>query len=134
MKKFKERPSDMMSLKDPDGESPKKGGKYAKKKKADAPIAQDVIDQWKRESEEMWLTNMMVNRPCCTLCVGYILLIILTYMSIANNYFSISDATNRDYLIWTNPMTVDLDMFNVGTDYFETASGRQNKKIEGVRS
>lgn len=77
---------------------------------------------------------MMVNRPCCTLCVGYIVLIILTYISIKEDYFTISDQSARDYWIWTDPMTVDLDMFNVGSDYFETATGRQNKAVEGVRS
>lgn len=121
----------------PEGGTPRNGGKYAKKKKKEKavqPIAQDVIDQWKRESEEMWLTNMMVNRPCCTLCIGYIVLIIITYISISQDYFSISNESARDYLIWTNPMTVDLDMFNVGTDYFETSSGRKNKAVEGVRS
>ena len=126
----------MVALKskdDPDVDTPKKGKKYGKKK-AVQPIAQDVIDQWKKESEEMWLTNMMVNRPCCTICIGYILLIVLTYISIKQDYFGISDTSARDYLIWTDPMTVDLDMFNVGSDYFETTSSRQNKAVEGVRS
>lgn len=76
---------------------------------------------------------MMVNRPCCTLCIGYIVLIILTYISIKNDYFGIADGTNRDFLIWSNPMTIDLDMFNVGSDHFES-SGRTAKAVDGVRS
>lgn len=45
---------------------------------ANKPKDEDVIAQWKRESEQMILTDLFVNRPCCTLTIGYILLITLT--------------------------------------------------------
>jgi hypothetical protein len=49
-----------------------------KKPMANKPKDEDVIAQWKKESEQMILTDLFVNRPCCTLVIGYILLITLT--------------------------------------------------------
>lgn len=72
---------------------------FTEKKKANSEKGKDdeVIAQWKRESEQMLLTDLMVNRPFLTLIVGYAILILLTKLSVDLNYFEVSDTTSRDF-------------------------------------
>ena len=73
-----------------------------KKGKAAKPKEEDVIAQWKRESEQMMLTDLFVNRPFWTLAIGYFLLGTLTLISVENNYFEVSDSSSRDFYIWSD--------------------------------
>lgn len=81
--------------------------------KSSKPNDEEVIAQWKKEAEQMILTDLFVNRPFCTLIIGYIMLITLTQISIDQSYFEVSDTSSRDFYIWDEQMTVDLDMFTV---------------------
>lgn len=87
------------------------------------PKEKDAIEQLKRESKRMWLTDQFVKRPISVLIVGYATLILMTYLSVQLEYFEISDSAPRDFLIWDDPMTVDLDMFNVANEYMDEKIG-----------
>jgi len=67
----------------------------------------------------MLITDLFVNRPFITLIVGYFILIALTKLSIDFNYFEVSDTSSRDFYIWSDDMTVDLDMFTVASEFFD---------------
>ena len=79
----------------------------------------------------MWLTDQFVRRPISVLIVGYAVLIFLTYLSVTLEYFEISDTEPRDFLIWRDPKTVDLDMFNIANEYMEEKIGSSK---QGIRS
>jgi hypothetical protein len=64
-----------------------------------------------------------VNRPLSVLITGYAALIFLTYLSVALEFFMISDQSPRDFLIWDDQMTIDLDMFNIANKYLEDEFG-----------
>lgn len=81
----------------------------------------------------MILTDLFVNRPCCTLVIGYILLVTLTQISIDYNYFEVSDTSSRDFYIWDDAMTIDLDMLNVAQEYFDD-EGDLVDPVQGIRS
>ena len=51
------------------------------------------------------------------------MLIFLTYLSVALEFFMISDQSPRDFLIWDDQMTIDLDMFNIANKYLEDEFG-----------
>lgn len=79
----------------------------------------------------MWLTDQFVRRPISVLIVGYAFLIFMTYLAVELEYFTISDSAPRDFLVWTDPMTVDLDMFNVANEYMDEEIGQSK---QGIRS
>ena len=64
-----------------------------------------------------------MNRPLSVLITGYAVLIFLTYLSVALEFFMISDQSPRDFLIWDDQMTIDLDMFNIANKYLEDEFG-----------
>ena len=105
--------------------------KKSSSKKGETP--DDVIEQWKKESEQMLITDLFVNRPFITLIVGYSILIALTKLSIDFNYFEVSDTSSRDFYIWSDDMTVDLDMFTVASEFFDE-EGDLVDPVQGVRS
>lgn len=82
----------------------------------------------------MMLTDIFVKRPFWTLVVGYSLLITLTQISIDFGYFDISDSSSRDFYIWDDPMTVDLDMFTVASEFFDDNSEALVEPVQAIRS
>ena len=91
----------------------------------------DTINLLKEESETMWLTDQFVMKPCSVLIIGYIILTLLTYVSVQLEFFEISDSSNRDFFIWSDKMTVDLDMYNIAVEYMDEKFG---SSTQGVRS
>ena len=91
----------------------------------------DTINLLKEESQTMWLTDQFVKKPCSVLVIGYIILILLTYASIELEFFDISNSSDRDFFIWDDKMTVDLDMYNIAVEYMDEKFG---SSTQGVRS
>lgn len=72
------------------------------KSKNEEESDKNTIEQLRRESKRMWLTDSFVNRPLSVLIIGYAVLIFLTYLSVELEYFVISDQSPRDFLIWSD--------------------------------
>ena len=51
-------------------------------------------------SKPMLLTNFFVNKPRTTLSIALGILVIISVIDVALNYFAVSVETNRDFLIW----------------------------------
>lgn len=58
----------------------------------------------------MWITDKFVERPCCIIITGFILLFAMTAASFQLGYFSFADGNNRDYLVWDDDLTKVYDM------------------------
>ena len=57
----------------------------------------------------MLLTNFFVNKPRTTLSIVLVILIIISGIDVALDYFATSVETNRDFLIWDDVRTIQYD-------------------------
>ena len=55
------------------------------------------------------LTDVFVNRPCTVIMLGLLLLFVITGFVVQQEWFTASEQTERDYLIWSDPATIDRD-------------------------
>lgn len=83
----------------------------------------NYIDQLIKEGEPNWLTNQYVDRPCCVLTTGIILLFIISGASFALGYYDLNPQNNREYLVWTDSMVVDWDKQNAAKEALLKAQG-----------
>lgn len=79
----------------------------------------------------MWLTDQFVRRPLSVLIIGYAVLLVFAYVAVSLELFQISDRSPRDFQIWDDQKTIDLDMFNIANEYLDEKIGGSEK---GVRS
>jgi len=92
----------------------------------------DFIDQIRKESEEMWITNLFVESPCKVMLGGYAALIILAFLAISFGYFEVDDGeSGRDFLIWNDPIVLDYTMLVAAEEF---AEDNVPPKDEAVRS
>jgi hypothetical protein len=52
---------------------------------------------------------------------GFVVLILATVISLSAGFFDLSDGNNRDYMIWEDPMTIDMDKQVAGREYVKAA-------------
>ena len=55
---------------------------------------QEYIEQLKRESENMWITDKFIESPCKILIIGYIVMIIISFIPILAGFFEIADGAS----------------------------------------
>lgn len=55
------------------------------------------------------LTSLFVDKPLCVLLVGFLILFILSAISVAAGYFDLTPPNNRDYLVWDDQKVIDWD-------------------------
>ena len=72
-----------------------------------------VEENYKELSKPICLTNFFVNRPVLMLTISAIILASVTLLCIVAGWFIDSQSTNRDYLIWDDPKTINYDKSNL---------------------
>ena len=75
------------------------------------------------------LTSLFVDRPFCCLITGYVLLLILSVIAGAAGLFTLSDGSVRDYMVWTNEMTIAFDKQVAGRDFIKAAQAKGDLPI-----
>ena len=73
---------------------------------ADMTEEEKAID---RLSTPNCLTNAMVNRPCMMVCLGFLIMFIITVFVIAMDWMTPNNPNDRDFMVWGNPWTNDMD-------------------------
>jgi hypothetical protein len=71
----------------------------------------------------MWLTDQFIIRPCVSILIGLIVLVILTFLAVTLDYFALNPANSREYLIWSDPKAYAWDKKIVAEEYILTNSG-----------
>jgi hypothetical protein len=82
-----------------------------------------VIAQQLREGQPMWITNKFVERPCCILILGLLILFVLTVASFGLGYFTLNDSHPRDFLIWDDEITRVYDLKMAAIDEILASKG-----------
>ena len=67
----------------------------------------------KAEVEELRIVNFCVDYPISFLCISYLIMLILTVISINAGQFAFSDTNDRDYLVWSDPIIKTFDMHSL---------------------
>jgi hypothetical protein len=102
------------------------------------PIVEIVIEdektrrrreQLEAESQNLWLTDLFIDRPGMVLLVGFFCLFVMAGIAGALDFFAMSPNANRDFLIWSNEVVVKWDMQNLGREYIEKYDGGSQKAI-----
>ena len=55
------------------------------------------------------LTNLMLKRPCCMICSGYIIMFIISFFVFSMGWLLPSNQTDRDYMVWGDPYVNNMD-------------------------
>jgi hypothetical protein len=63
-----------------------------------------------------------------SILLGFLLLIILTFMAVKLDYFALNAANPRDYLIWDDPRAKAWDKKIVAEEYILTNSGSEGSQ------
>ena len=74
----------------------------------------------------MWLTNLMIKRPCLVLIIGFGLLIYLTNLCIELDYLKLIDQYDRDFLIWDDPSVRNWDLRDLAYEYLDKYRDKDN--------
>ena len=70
-------------------------------------------DNFRKLSKPMVLTNFFVNHPCLWLLMSTLALAIISGIVFYFDYFAVSPISNRDFLIWDDPKTINYDKSNL---------------------
>jgi hypothetical protein len=70
------------------------------------------------------LTTLFVDRPFCCCITGYVLLLILSVIAGAAGLFTLTEGSNRDYMVWENEMTIAFDKQVAGRDFVKAAQAK----------
>ena len=73
----------------------------------------EIQDNFRKLSKPMILTNFFVNHPCLWLLMSTIVLGIISGIVFYFDYFAVSPISNRDFLIWDDPKTINYDKSNL---------------------
>ena len=60
-------------------------------------------------SEPIPLTNLMVNRPCCMILSGFILMLIISAFTFYMEWLNPNDPTDRDFMVWGDHYVTNMD-------------------------
>jgi hypothetical protein len=78
-----------------------------------------------RDSEPMWLTDQFINRPCTSIGIGMLTLFVLTGVAVMLDYFALTPANTREYLIFSDPRTYAWDMKILAEEFILTNAGSE---------
>ena len=77
----------------------------------------------------MRLTNWFVDCPCTVMCVAFGILFAITFVVVTNGWIALTDPSNRDFLIWDDPIVVNHDKRTLAFEYLEKYDGNKTKEI-----
>ena len=77
----------------------------------------------------MRLTNWFVDSPCIVMAVAFAILFAITGLVVKFKWISQTDSSNRDFLLWADPIVVKFDMRNLAFEYLEKYDGDKTKDI-----
>uniref|UniRef100_A0A7S3CP63 SSD domain-containing protein n=1 Tax=Strombidium rassoulzadegani TaxID=1082188 RepID=A0A7S3CP63_9SPIT len=94
-------------------------------------LTDDQIEMLKKESEPLRITSLYVDRPCTVMLVGYLVLIIITFISISQNYFEIAGGSprNRDYLLWNDPIVIESNKYILAKEWVANRTGSSDVAV-----
>lgn len=81
-----------------------------------------------KDSQPMWLTDQYIIRPCVSILLGFLLLIIFTFIAVKLDYFALNPASQREYLIWDDPRAKAWDKKLVAEEYILTSAGSEGSQ------
>ena len=55
------------------------------------------------------LTNLMVNRPCCMILVGLVIMFLISFLTFYLDYLTATKISDRDYMVWGDPYVTNFD-------------------------
>jgi hypothetical protein len=84
-----------------------------------------MIEQIKKESENMWITDLFVDSPCKPICGCYCWLLLCLMMSGPMGFMRPALGEDRDYAIWMDPVQIDNDILKLASADIQQASGEQ---------
>lgn len=66
----------------------------------------------------MNITNFSVDRPCCAMQAGIVVLIFLSLFVVTGEYYLVDDGNSgREYLIWNDPIVLDYTKWQAASQY-----------------
>lgn len=88
-----------------------------------------------REGQPMTITNFLVDKPCTVMITGYLILIVISLLSLGLGFFTVADQSPREMLIWDNQATLDFDMHTGAINKIQAAedSVEQAVRIQEAR-
>ena len=60
-------------------------------------------------SEPIPLTNFMVNRPCCIIISGFVIMLAISIFVFAMGWLLPNDPNDRDYMVWGDEYVNNFD-------------------------
>ena len=66
-----------------------------------------------RESAEIRCVTFCVERPCIWLAICYVIMIVLSGVTIGTGMIELTNGSNRDWLVWDDPIIVTNDKKNL---------------------
>ncbi len=97
-------------------------------KKPKSNLDPEVYEALMRDSEPIWITDMMVAKPCWFIIGGYISLLLILVLAASLDFFVLEENHQRDFLIWDEEKTEDWDRMYVAEDYLLGGSGTGEEK------
>lgn len=55
------------------------------------------------------LTNNMVDRPCCMICVGFVIMLLISMFTFYMEWLTPNNPNDRDYMVWGDPYVTNMD-------------------------
>lgn len=87
----------------------------------------EIKDQLLRESRPMKMTDMMINRPCLCLSIGFIFLIIWSTAVTMAELATLDPGGERDYLILDDKIVVDMARYSLTQDAYADTLATDNQ-------
>lgn len=81
------------------------------------------INQVRGESENMWITDLFVDKPCLPIGSCYCWLFVCAIITQLAGYCVPVLGGDRDYNIWMHPVQIDADKYNLALKQIEDNQG-----------
>jgi hypothetical protein len=65
----------------------------------------------------MCISNMFINHPCKLVTLSIIILCLITFFVYKKDYFMLTPDTSRQYMVFSDPKTLDWDKQKAGEKY-----------------
>mmetsp|Transcript_41135 Transcript_41135/g.62526 ORF Transcript_41135/g.62526 Transcript_41135/m.62526 type:complete len:410 (+) Transcript_41135:38-1267(+) len=88
----------------------------------------EVYEQLMKDSEPIWITDMMVANPCLFILGGYLFLFAMGGLAAGLDFFKLEKTHQRDFLIWDKERTEDWDRMFVAEEYLLGGAGSDENK------
>jgi hypothetical protein len=81
-----------------------------------------------KDSQPFWLTDQFIIRPCVSILITMIFLVIITFVSVQLDYFALNEPNSREYLIWDDPRAKAWDMKIIAEEFILTNAGAEGSQ------